>query len=754
MEEALGGVLGFVLIAGFVAVVLLFGKAKDAASKALAQKVINKKQFERGKHILEGFTFETGTSPSAVMQQLEKRVVAAEAPSGLTARLYVALRKPNRIDYVYGNKFAESFRVAVVLESRGEGALGVLKPVTWHETEGIIVAQEWLTKLVEQVQAAVRELDPKVGFVEGVHDSVKLTVPAEKAATGPAPDAPPPSVAPQAAASAAPAATPAVPASRITPIAAPTKSNANMRWAGFALVAGAMLWLTVGVQVSLLPVWFAVIAAGGTLIYLADRAARKAGAPATDTQAAEVPVAPPAETALPAGSPQPTLSESLATDESEPDPYAWAAPKVDAPGSAPVTLNSVLGGFKNIVIGVALLGIGGWSLLTGEVDIIPALLMLGVGIYFLVSKSFEGKVVVFAHRIADTVAGWLLAGAIAGSSRLSSAGVAVKPVILARVGFVLGFVATIVGAKALQDGSRPVVLFGLFVGMTLLWLWGLLEKRVAQGQTAAPAAAVIPNRTAAAGLSPSNRRMLLIGGAVVAVLVVGVVISSVVSNSAGSGEEDYETTADRPLDEVDPYTLSPDSHARTEADLLPSAPADGSAELLDVVFMGGSSDDFDLSVELTIVGRTPAEWYTLLIPLDLGYYVDGDVVTEPEFLQAINGAERAEGMIVFDQAKVYEVHVFTQGQTANDDPRLAGGKIRVPDHQDFDITAEQWDTLEWADAMTAYIGAIEKGFADAGLVGDVELVYYTGTEQRAQDPAAGSSVPAGTTVHVTMPVSD
>lgn len=277
-----GGVLGIVFFVGLVVAAVLLGKAKDAASKALTQKVIYRKKYEKGKHILAGFTFETTASPSAVMQQLEKRVVAAEAPSGLTAQLYVALRRADRIDYVYGNKFSESFRVAVVLESRESGTFGVLKPVRWHENEGIIVAQEWLGELLDQVHAAVRQIDPSASFVEGVHDSIQLQIPAEQPAPASGESSEPELeqtararvATPEPVMDTPPAGEPAPYAENVTPLVPPTKANATWQWIGIALVAGSILWLAVGVRVSLLPVWLGILAAGGIITYVADRAAR------------------------------------------------------------------------------------------------------------------------------------------------------------------------------------------------------------------------------------------------------------------------------------------------------------------------------------------------------------------------------------------------------------------------------------------------------------------------------------------------
>ncbi len=526
-------VLGIVFFAGLVAVVMLLNKAKDAASRALTQKVIYRKKFEQGKHILKGFTFETTTSPSNVMQQLERRVVAAEAPSGLTARLYVALRRPARIDYVYGNKFSESFRVAIVLESRESGTLGVLKPIRWHEHEGIIVAQEWMGQLLDQVRTAVGELDASASFVEGVHDSVQLTAPAEEAASEsdawPEPESEPeaeparvasaPLAAPAAVATAVPVAPPASYSGDITPIVPPTKANATVQWVGIAMVAGAMLWIGVlGVRVSTIPLWFAVFAGGGAIIYFADRAARKGRAPATVPDAAPVLAETPHEAeTLAEETAEPTPAERLATDESEPDPYAWTEPKVAPPGSAPVTLNSALGGLWNIVVGVALLGLGGWSLLTGALEVFSSLLMIAGGGYFLASRSFEGRVAVFVHRIAEWVAGRLLAVAATVSGRLDSAGKSVKPVVLGRC--VLATVAIVglgYGIKGLSgvgdvmitvagDGSvstssasgSPLAWIALLVGVSVLWVWPAMEKLAALGTTTAPASAAQPKKTAA-----------------------------------------------------------------------------------------------------------------------------------------------------------------------------------------------------------------------------------------------------------------
>ena len=54
-------------------IAILLSKAKNAASKALTQKVLYRKRFEQGKHLLAGFTAQTNAPAPEVMRQLETR---------------------------------------------------------------------------------------------------------------------------------------------------------------------------------------------------------------------------------------------------------------------------------------------------------------------------------------------------------------------------------------------------------------------------------------------------------------------------------------------------------------------------------------------------------------------------------------------------------------------------------------------------------------------------------------------------------
>ena len=99
--------------------------------------------------------------------------------------------------------------------------------------------------------AVVREIDPGTAFVEGVHDSISLTVPAETRArvtdAWPEPElgegVPATVVAPEASAAVAPAGELATYAEHAKPIVPPTKANETLQWLGIALFAGSILWL-------------------------------------------------------------------------------------------------------------------------------------------------------------------------------------------------------------------------------------------------------------------------------------------------------------------------------------------------------------------------------------------------------------------------------------------------------------------------------------------------------------------------------
>lgn len=276
-----------------------------------------------------------------------------------------------------------------------------------------------------------------------------------------------------------------------------------------------------------------------------------------------------------------------------------------------------------------------------------------------------------------------------------------------------------------------------------------------------------PRSTPVAAFSKLSTRVVLIACVVVIVGVIGIGFLSQGGGRASTADlnaetaddapvyedEDYETTADRPLDEVDPYTLSPDSHARMEMDLIGSAPEDGSVEIAKVVWLGGGMDADAMSFEFTVTSRDPAEWYQAYWGAYLPCYIDGIQVDPDDMFRLMDGDAWVEGLVVFNSWELLELHVLNPGEDAawslDDDAMTI-----VPDQSTLDLPYGEWENLEWGEAMDAHIAAIEEAFEQEGLVAVVSLIPYSGVEEVSQTPAAGEEVPEGTHVYITIPVVD
>jgi len=286
---------------------------------------------------------------------------------------------------------------------------------------------------------------------------------------------------------------------------------------------------------------------------------------------------------------------------------------------------------------------------------------------------------------------------------------------------------------------------------------------------AAPLTEPGPGLVARFKAMPQQAKLVVAFGTIITVLIVVIVVIVGSGNSRDSyaeqsdvyAEEEYRYEGDEvPYEgddvaiEVDSDALSPDTHARTEDDLFSSAPSDGSMEFADVVYAGGGDGEDDVvSLEFTLVSRSPAEWYIVYVPIDLGYYIDDNEVSMTQFFDAINSRADARGMIVFNSNAVYELHIYTQGQKASASTPEKDQVTIVPEYLEFGSEIDE-TAMEWSDYLDAYIASIEQGFKDAGLNAIVELVPYTGTEIVIQEPEAGMAVPVGTTVNITIPVAD
>lgn len=343
--------------------IFLMDKAKTAASRALSQKVLYRKKFEQGKHLLEGMTIEAAASSERLLRELQTRVAVSDPPTGLANQLYTAGRQGNRIEYVYGNKFGDSFRARVVILEHGERSLGIFRVVRWHEHDGIIVAQDWMKTLFEQIRAVVLAVDPAARFTEGIDDARLKTAAASDAAAEPE-DTPAatlsePAMSAEPGNAVAPAEAPAVatmPAIQApAPIAAPTKQKNTWSYVGMALMAAAVLWIgTVGVPDGLMPVWILIGGSGGAMFYFSTRAPRAGAAPTGPVQpSASQPLQSPDESASALDVPAPVEEPSPEDFELAAEELSPAAGRADTAAAAHATPSSKL--VPRIVMAVAAL---------------------------------------------------------------------------------------------------------------------------------------------------------------------------------------------------------------------------------------------------------------------------------------------------------------------------------------------------------------------------------------------------------------
>lgn len=318
----------------------------------------------------------------------------------------------------------------------------------------------------------------------------------------------------------------------------------------------------------------------------------------------------------------------------------------------------------------------------------------------------------------------------------------------------------------LSPGNSPSI--GRDPGDPGLVVASALAEEVAPGPVAEPPPEDFDAPEGTAPMEPRGplssknlARGLVVVGAVVMLLVVGTAVVSGISravdgaSAAGQrveAEDVIEPDADgAPSADTDP--ISPDYHARMESDLFGSAPADGSMEFADVIYAGGMIDSM-LSLEFYLVSRDPAEWYQIVVPDDVGYYIDYEPVSGEDSIMALDhtsDAYRARGMAVFNDTAVYELHVFTQGQKASASTPEKDQVTVVPDYQTLDLPYGEWESLEPAEWFEAHDAAVEAAFREAGLVAEITWTSFESEDDEAfQEPPAGSAVPVGTTVYITI----
>jgi hypothetical protein len=109
-------------------------------------------------------------------------------------------------------------------------------------------------------------------------------------------------------------------------------------------------------------------------------------------------------------------------------------------------------------------------------------------------------------------------------------------------------------------------------------------------------------------------------------------------------------------------SASPDTHARALEDLLATAPADGTQQQVDVVYLNdGYTNDAD-TLSFTVTSRDPQQWY-VLFALDgqVAMNADGIQVSLHDFLaRALSG--NAYGTVTFTKDRVVSMDLVAGGE--------------------------------------------------------------------------------------------
>lgn len=271
----------------------------------------------------------------------------------------------------------------------------------------------------------------------------------------------------------------------------------------------------------------------------------------------------------------------------------------------------------------------------------------------------------------------------------------------------------------------------------------------------APVTADAGMLSARAGSSKLMTRGVVVVSALVIVAIVGGALVSGISKQIDkadrtrAAEERRADAAAKPPDEESEWDLTNYGALRT-VDLCDRAPASGDMQFRDIVYTGAGEyfGGDRVLLGFMLVGPEGDEEYLADLSTDIGWYVDYEQVSFDDFQQ---GSYGASGMIVFDNEGVYELHVFTQAQKASAGTPEKDQVTVVPDYQTLDLPHGEWESLEFGEWFEAHDAAVEAAFREAGLVAVVQWESpESGDDEPVQEPSAGSVVPVGTTVNITI----
>lgn len=153
--------LAIAIIVGFVVVYILWNKLLNAGTKKLNQKVISPKSYKQGMQITkETHVFKVNAAPKQVRAAVLNGVTASDSVPAVKPGLHRSQDGDRTLVFDYGSKLQGVFRMVVSFDGGADSTSGVFTFTNWMETEGVVARQKEMKKLNEDVEAALRRLDP------------------------------------------------------------------------------------------------------------------------------------------------------------------------------------------------------------------------------------------------------------------------------------------------------------------------------------------------------------------------------------------------------------------------------------------------------------------------------------------------------------------------------------------------------------------------------------------------------------------
>lgn len=154
-------ILGLVGLAIFILICWQLSRATRSLSKKSNQKLFARGAHERGQTLVsQRLAFTSRGDLATIRKAILSTVVVAPSAPALLHDAYLIQQTDSSIIYGAGNKLHQSFRGLLTMESTATGTTGTWDIINWTLSDGIVVNQSIMNRLVADINTALRSVDP------------------------------------------------------------------------------------------------------------------------------------------------------------------------------------------------------------------------------------------------------------------------------------------------------------------------------------------------------------------------------------------------------------------------------------------------------------------------------------------------------------------------------------------------------------------------------------------------------------------